>query len=79
MKPIDEANLTPKFTVDGMFSGTSLDRYEQSIEENSGPAQTIGEALPAADIFNASDELEDDTANDILTYTLSGMTRRSSG
>ena len=88
VKPIDEENDTPRFTSDGEYTGTDASTYRAERREdtthvaiegaNPNPNTVlITEAEAAVDVFEdtATDPnttLEDDPANDILTYSLSG-------
>ena len=66
VKAIDEQNKEPVFTDDGDFDVATVSSYTQSVEENSLVVVPITEAFPAADEF----EREDDTVDDLLTYSL---------
>ena len=71
VKPIDEENDKPEFQdVDGNAESV----YRAVVAENNAAAVVIVDAAGETNLA-ATDEAtdEDDTANDILTYTLSGQ------
>ena len=78
VKALDDENDAPKFTDDGLDSGENVNTYRAERRENAtGTADFTPPDIPTLRIIEAFDAVdveanEDDDADDILTYTLSG-------
>ena len=82
VKAIDERNKHPQFTDNGAIGGAPESVYRAVRREDTTadttPSIIITEAWAAADTFEGrdstpgTDDDEDDTTNDLLTYELSG-------
>ena len=87
VKRLDEENDAPRFTTDGLYTGTDASTYRAERREDTTHAVIGGdnpnpntvqitEAEAAVDLFEDTESpanvLEDDPTNDTLTYSLSG-------
>ena len=70
VKAIDERNQAPVFK-EGDYGSARVSIYRAEVVENSGPVE-ITEAAAAVDVYTFDDTVEDDGANDLLTYSLMG-------
>ena len=83
VKVIDERNKAPVFK-EGDYGSARVTIYRSEVAEN-GDATEITEVDAAVDVFTfddgdgdaTNDAVEDDTANDLLTYSLSGRDAKS--